>query len=172
MTIVPLVLAAGASTRMGSNKLFLRLAGTTLLRRAVRTALEAALDPVVVVLGRDAERARSEIADLPCRPVENADFESGIHTSLRAGIGAFPPGTNAAVVLLADMPFVTAPMIWTLVKRHAGSGRPLVLSEYGGVQAPPTLYARALFPELIAASKLAGNEYSTRPAASRPPSSH
>src|SRR5262245_5028009 len=109
------VLAAGASTRMGSNKLLLRLGGTTLLPRAVRAALEAGLDPVIVVLGRDAERARAEISDLACRPVENTDFESGIHTSLRAGIDALPPGTDAAVVLLADMPFVTAPMIWALV---------------------------------------------------------
>ena len=71
----------------------------------------------------------------------------------------------AAVVLLADMPFVTAPMIWTLVKRHAGSGRPLVLSEYGGVQAPPTLYARALFPELIAADSECGKKVVRRHAA-------
>jgi molybdenum cofactor cytidylyltransferase len=156
------VLAAGASTRMGSNKLLLRLGGVTLLRRAVDAALVAGLDPVVVVLGREAEVAREEISDLPCRPVENPDFASGIHTSLRAGIGALPPATSAAVVLLADMPFVTAPMIWAVAQRHLRGGHSLVLSDYAGVQAPPTLYARSLFPELLEADSGCGKKIAAR----------
>ncbi len=57
----------------------------------------------------------------------------------------------AAVLLLADMPYVTEEMIVALVRRYRESTAPLVLSEYAGAQAPPTLYDRCLFPELLAA---------------------
>jgi molybdenum cofactor cytidylyltransferase len=152
-TVAGIVLAAGASTRMGRNKLLLPLGGESLLRGAVRRALEAGFDPVVVVLGHEAERARPELAGLACRFVGNPDHASGQRTSVRAGIRAVQEGSEApaAVVLLADMPFVTAAMASELVRRHRETGAPLVLSDYGGVQAPPTLYARSLFEELASA---------------------
>jgi molybdenum cofactor cytidylyltransferase len=56
------------------------------------------------------------------------------------------------MILLADMPFVTADMIRTLAERYRAGDAPLVVSEYGEVNAPPTLYDRALFPELLAGS--------------------
>ena len=149
--VAGVVLAAGASTRMGRNKLLLPIGGEPLLRRAVRCALEAGLDPVAVVVGHEADRAREALAGLACRIVPNPDHAQGQQTSVRAGVRAVEGGSPAAVVLLADMPFVTAAMISELVRRHRETGAPLVLSDYAGVQAPPTLYARALFPELAAA---------------------
>lgn len=148
-----IVLAAGASTRMGRNKLLLPLGGESLLRGAARRAVEAGLDPVVVVLGHEADRAREELAELPCRVVANPDHARGQWTSVRAGIRAVQAhaGTPAAVLMLADMPFVTAAMVSEVVRRHRETGAPLVLSDYGGVQAPPTLFARALFEELASA---------------------
>jgi molybdenum cofactor cytidylyltransferase len=146
--VAGIVLAAGASTRMGANKLLLRLDGESVVRRAVRRALAAGLDPVVVVVGYEAERSRSELAGLPCRAVTNPDYGSGMRSSIRAGIAALPPDASAAVVTLADMPLVTAEMIAALVERYRGSNAPLVISEYGGAQAPPTLYDRRLFGEL------------------------
>ena len=65
------VLAAGSSTRMGENKMLLPLGGETVVRRAVRTAVEAALDPIIVVLGHEPERVRAALAGLPCRTVVN-----------------------------------------------------------------------------------------------------
>jgi molybdenum cofactor cytidylyltransferase len=147
-SVAGVVLAAGTSSRMGLNKLFLPLGGSTLLRRAVDTAAAAGLDPILVVVGHESERARAELAGLPCLPVENPEYAMGINTSLRAGIRAVPGDAAAAVVMLADMPFVCAPMVAALLARfHAGSA-PLVLSVYGDVLAPPTLYGRALFAEL------------------------
>jgi len=150
-TIAGVVLAAGQSTRMGASKIFLPIGGESLLRRAVATALASGLDPVVVVLGPQPERARRDLAGLACRAVENAAYARGIHTSLRVGIGTLPSDADAAVVLLADMPLVTARMIAEVAERYRSTGAPLVLSDYDGVQAPPTLYARPLFPELAAA---------------------
>jgi molybdenum cofactor cytidylyltransferase len=146
--VAGVVLAAGSSTRMGENKLFLRLEGETLLRRVANRAAAAGLDPVIVVIGFERERAESELAGLPSRTVFNADHAAGQHASFRAGIAAVPEEVSAAVVLLADMPRVTAEMIAALIARYRETTAPLVISEYGGVHAPPTLYDRALFPEI------------------------
>jgi molybdenum cofactor cytidylyltransferase len=78
----------------------------------------------------------------------NADYAKGVNVSLRAGIAQVPADSPAAVVMLADMPFVTAAMIRTMVDRYRASEYPLVISDYGGVNAPPMLYDRALFAEL------------------------
>lgn len=161
--VAGVVLAAGSSRRMGANKLLLPLGGATVVRRAVETALAAGLDPVVVVVGHERERVRAELADLRCEPVPNPDHAEGIHTSLRAGIAAVPPGCGAAVVLLADMPLVTPEMVRVLVERFRAAEAPLVVSVYGGVLAPPALYGRAIFPELLAAEgEGAGKRIATR----------
>jgi molybdenum cofactor cytidylyltransferase len=148
MKVAGILLAAGAGTRMGRNKLLDPLDGETLLRRAARRALAAGLDPVLVVVGHEAERARAEIEGLGCRAVPNPDHARGIDTSLSAGIDAVPPEADAAVVLLADMPWVSADMIRAVALRHAETGAPVVASRYGDATAPPVLYARSLFAEL------------------------
>ena len=149
-SIAGVVLAAGTSSRMGRNKLLLEVAGQSVLRRAVRTAVDAGLDPVLVLLGHESERARGEVADLDCEVVLNPEYQEGIHSSLRTGIRAVPERCAGAVVLLADMPLVDAGMIRALVERYRAERPPLVVSDYEGVDAPPILYDRRLFPELRA----------------------
>jgi molybdenum cofactor cytidylyltransferase len=148
--VAGIVLAAGSSTRMGGHKLLLELGGETLVRRAVRAAGQAGLDPVLVVLGHEAERVREELAGLPWRAVLNPEHASGAGTSIRAGVAATPSEAAALVVTLADMPFVTASMIGTLVERYRAGGARVVVSRYGGTDAPPTLFDRSLFGELAA----------------------
>jgi len=149
-TVAGIILEAGTSTRMGRNKLLFALDGETLLRRAVRGATRAGLDPVLVVLGHEADQARRELAPVDCRTVVNTEYARGINSSLHAGLAALPAEPRAVVVMLADMPFVTAEMIATLVTRYRAGTAPLVVSDYGGVHAPPQLYDRSLFPELMA----------------------
>ena len=147
--VAGIVLAAGSSTRMGRNKLLLEVAGESLVRRAVGVAREAGLDPVVVVTGHARERIEREIADMDCIPVFNADHTAGIQTSAASGVAGVAGTCDAAVVMLADMPFVTARMPRTLVERYADEAPPLVVSRYGGeVNAPPILYDQALFREV------------------------
>lgn len=147
-SVAGVVLAAGTSSRMGRNKLLLDVGGQSLLRRAVRTAIDAGLDPVLVVVGHESERARSELAELSCEWVLNAGYQEGIHSSVRTGIAAVPGRCAAAVVMLADMPLVDAEMVRTLIRRYVADRPPLVVSDYEGVDAPPILYDRSLFPEL------------------------
>jgi molybdenum cofactor cytidylyltransferase len=146
--VAGVVLAAGASRRFGRNKLLLTLDGESLVRRAAKAALTAGLSPVVVVLGHDADVIGGELSGLPLRTVVNAHHARGMNTSLAAGIAAVGAEADAAVVLLADMPRVTPAMIARLIAERRRTGAPLVASDYEGVHAPPTLYARAIFPEL------------------------
>jgi molybdenum cofactor cytidylyltransferase len=146
--VAGILLAAGSSARMGRNKLLLELSGETVIRRAARRAV-AVLDPVIVVLGHEADLVQHELVGLPCRTIVNPEHASGIHSSVEAGIAAVPADAEAAVVLLADMPLVTSAMIARLVETFRTSGAPLVISEYGDAVAPPHLYGRTLFPELL-----------------------
>lgn len=153
--VAGIVLAAGSSTRMGANKLFLELDGEAVVRRAARTASAAGLDPVVVVTGHEHEAVSARLHDLVVTVVYNREHAMGTHTSVAAGIASVPSDCAAAVVVLADMPFVTSAMLREVVARY-GVGRrdrsrpPLVVSRYGGdLTAPPILYDRALFGELL-----------------------
>lgn len=146
--VAGVVLAAGSATRMGSNKLLLPLDGEPLIRRVVRQPLEAGLEPVVVVLGHEARRVDDALRGLPCHTVVNREHQRGVNRSLRTGIDALPETVAAAIVLLADMPFVTHGMLTTLVERYRDGAVWLVVSDYAGVRAPPMLYDRSLFPEL------------------------
>jgi molybdenum cofactor cytidylyltransferase len=148
--IAGVVLAAGLSSRMGTNKMMLKVGGTSLVRRAVSTALSAGLDPVVAVVGHESARIRGELAGLSCTAVENPDYARGMNTSLRAGIRALPDDVEGAVVLLGDMPLVDAEMLRSLVDRFRSARPKLLVSTYGEVLAPPILYARGLFGELRA----------------------
>ncbi len=157
--VAAVVLVAGSSTRMGQNKLLLDIGNQTLLRRAVAAAVTAGLEPVVVVTGHQRDEAERQLEGFDCSFAHNAEHEVGIHTSVRVGIANLPEGVAAAIVMLADMPFVTAAMLRDLVARYRAVDAPLVLSRYGGeVNAPPMLYDRALFGELSVMQRRCGRE--------------
>ncbi len=147
--VAGIVLAAGSSVRMGRNKLLLELGGETVARRVVRTACAAGLAPVVVVTGHERGAVEAELRDMACRTVYNDEHAAGQHTSVRAGVRALDDDCAAAIVILADMPFVTSAMLRSVAARHAETGAPLVASRYGAdTVAPPILYDRRLFGEL------------------------
>jgi molybdenum cofactor cytidylyltransferase len=150
--VAGILLAAGLSSRMGSNKMLFELDGESVLRGAARRAIAAGLSPLLVVLGHQREKTEPEVAGLACEVVYNPDFEEGITSSLRAGLAALAahPEVQGAVVMLADMPYVTSAMLAALVARYRSSPAPLVVSDYEGVHAPPMLYDQSLFEELTA----------------------
>jgi len=150
VSIAGIVLAAGASRRMGTNKLLLVLAGESLVRRACRRALAAKLDPVIVVLGHESERVRTALAGLDCRFAYNSNVRTPMSVSLHTGLECLPPDTDAVVVMLADMVHVTARMLRALTAAASTSAAPVLVSRYADTLAPPVLFRRALFPELRA----------------------
>ena len=145
-----IILAAGASRRMGRNKLLLRIGGETLVRRAVARATAAGMSPVIVVLGHDPDSIRHELAGLSCQFVANPDYFGPTGGSLHRGLEALPDRVGSAVVMLADMPMITVEMLQSMVARARNSPAPAVASRYGDVLAPPLLFRRSLFAELLA----------------------
>ena len=146
------MLAAGASRRMGAgrNKMLLELDGEPLVRRAARRALAAGLAPVVVVLGHEADRVQAALAGLGCDCVVNPDFTGPTSGSLHLGLRGLGADAGAAVVTLGDMVHVSDDMLARLIAAGRESDAPLVVSRYGEVTAPPLLFRRVLFDELLA----------------------
>jgi molybdenum cofactor cytidylyltransferase len=146
------VLAAGSSSRMGSPKQTLQYKGESLLRRAALAALGAGCRPVMVVTGAHAELSRRELDGLGVRVVVNARWETGMASSIRAGVEGLlsaDADVAAAVFMLCDQPHVTADVISDLVAAHRATGRPVVASTYGGSFGVPALFGRTLLAELI-----------------------
>lgn len=147
-SIAGILLAAGSSTRMGSNKLLFTLEGEALIHRAARQALEAGVDPLIVVLGHEAERVREALEGVDCLIALNPEHARGVNRSLKAGMAELPPAASAVIVMLADMPHVSTTMLRAMIARYRTGTAPLVISDYGGINAPPMLYDRVLFDEL------------------------
>lgn len=145
--ISAVVLAAGASTRMGSHKLLLPLAGEPLVRRVARQVKEAGFDDVLVVAGHEHEQVIRALDGLDVRHTVNASYETGMGSSFRTAIEALPDSA-AAMFALADQPLLAAADYRELLDTYCAHGRGIVSVRYGGVTAPPHLFDRAYFPEL------------------------
>lgn len=143
-SIAGILLAAGAATRMGQPKLLLPWQGEPLIRHAARIALDAGLNPVVVVTGAE-QTIAAVLKDLPLQIVDNPDWQSGQSTSVRVGIQALPAETQAAIFLLGDQPFVTTDLIQQLIDTYRKT-RPIILAPFvNNKRTNPVLFDRSVF---------------------------
>ena len=145
-----ILLAAGASTRLGRAKQSIRIDGESLLRRAARALLATVPADGVVVLGHDAASLRTELAGLDLRCVVADDHAQGLSASLRAGLLALDPRCEAALIALTDQPGLDATHL--IVLRDAWRAQPTraAASAYAGVLGVPAMLPRAWFGELVA----------------------
>jgi len=114
------ILAAGASRRMGKNKMLLELDGESLIRRAAKRALAAGLSPLVVVVGCEADRLRAELKDLPLVFAVNSATTGPTSGSLHQGLNALSSDVDAVVVMLGDMVRVTTETLAMLIAAARG----------------------------------------------------
>jgi molybdenum cofactor cytidylyltransferase len=154
--VAGVVLAAGLSTRYGAAKQLLPWKDTTLTAHTVRTALKAGLDPVIVVLGHEAEKVEQTLSGLPVQLLINSQFAAGQSTSLRKGVEALPSRTGAAMFLLADQPGITPELIRIIVQAHRQTFAPACVPVFEGQRGNPVLFDQTLFHELRELSGDAG----------------
>ena len=149
--IAAIILAAGRGTRFGDEpKLLAPHRGKPLVRWVAEAALASSAKPVIVVTGHRAGEVEAALADLPVECAPNPSYAEGLSTSLKAGFRALPGDSEAAIVLLGDMPLVAAPVIDRLVGAWRAAGRPSALVPVtGGRRSNPVVLSRALEPEIM-----------------------
>ena len=151
--VAALILAAGKSSRMGSaNKLLALVGGTPMIARVAEAARASRARPVVVVTGFEADKVAAALAGMAAQIVANPDYALGLSTSLKAGLAALKDtGVTGALVLLGDMPHVTAATLDRLIAAFAHSGgRAICVPEAEGARGNPVLWPADLFAELAA----------------------
>lgn len=149
------VLAAGRASRMGEgghHKLLAEFEGEPLVRRSVRQAVEAKIGAVTVVTGHRSAEISDALAGLPVKLVHNPDFASGMASSLKTGLADIETrGLPGMMVLLADMPNVSAADIAALASAYARSGgKAVVRAVSDGQRGNPVILPAATFEALKA----------------------
>jgi molybdenum cofactor cytidylyltransferase len=157
--VAAVILAAGASTRMGTPKQLLQWQGRSLLRSITETAIAANCSPVIVVLGAYSDRIQAEVIDLPVQVVNNPEWQTGMGSSIRMGIQALLDlnmDVKAAILLLCDQPFVSPQIIQQLRSIYDATHQSIVASSYQDTIGVPALFDRQLFSELLELNQLEG----------------
>ena len=147
--VAGLVLAAGSGSRFGRPKALVDYRGRPLVLRAVEVLIAAGCAPVLTVLGAAAAEVRVAV-DLP-GSVVNADWASGMASSLRCGLAALPASAPAVVITLADQPLVGSAAVVRLVSAWQ-AGAIAAVATYAGRPRNPVLLIRDVWPDVAAAS--------------------
>lgn len=159
-----ILLAAGASTRMGRPKQLLSYGGHTLLRNAAEMAAASVCRPILVVLGANANELQHEIDDLLVRSVINERWAEGMGSSIQVGVRALKTydradRIEALVLMLCDQPSVTAAVIDNLVTTYHSNSKGIIASQYGRTLGVPALFGRKYFDELATISGTKGAKH-------------
>lgn len=147
-----ILLAAGASSRLGRPKQLLPYKGQSLLANAVDAANDSQGAPVIVVLGANAGEMEREIDQKKVHTVVNGEWDTGIASSIRQGLRELEkiaPGTNTAILMVCDQPYVTGALLDTLIAKHKNTGKGIVASRYQDAMGTPALFHRRLFDDLL-----------------------
>jgi molybdenum cofactor cytidylyltransferase len=143
------ILAAGASTRLGQPKQLLTIHGETLVHRTARFALEAGCAPVHVVTGALNDEIARELAPLAVRVVFNSVWQEGIASSIRCGLHSLEKAATSSVMfLVCDQVRLSTDLLQELRLASATHASAIIASEYGGTFGVPAVFPREYWPEL------------------------
>jgi len=152
---IAVVLAAGASTRLGRPKQALQFGGQSLLEHVVNSALESEIGMAIVVVGANAELCRSLLRSIPVVVEFNANWQAGVSSSIAVGLDVvdrFEEDTGVAfesvVFLTCDQPFLSSDLLNEMVKAYHAEPASIVACEYGGTLGVPALFSRKYYGEL------------------------
>jgi len=156
-----IILAAGMGTRMGATKQLLPLGGRPVLEKVIQNGLAAHLDPLILVLGHEANKIMDRLFLSRARVVINSKYKTGMSSSIKAGLAAIGPLCDGAMFLLGDQPQVPTAILKALIQSYtnqAHTKRPhtdrphtnqtIVIPTFRGRQGNPVIFGRHFFPEL------------------------
>jgi len=163
MNVGAIVLAAGASLRMGSPKALLRIGEETFVQHVVGQLHSAGVSDVVIVLGADAEGIRNSLSWFGGTIIINGDWKGGQLSSVIAGLDALSHRQLDGVMICpVDRPLITNTLISHLLKAFRESGKSIVVPVFRGRRGHPTLFSSAVFDELRAAPLNVGARHVAR----------
>ncbi len=148
------VLAAGEAKRFGGLKQMLEYQGMSLLKRSVKSASEVVENPVKVVLGARAQKITREIENLDAGIVYNNDWESGMASSIKAGIESLPDSCQAIMLILCDQAMVGPDQLLQLQETWLQDKSQIVAASFAGTVGAPVIIPRDFFPDVM---KLSGD---------------
>jgi molybdenum cofactor cytidylyltransferase len=145
-----IILAAGKSDRFeGEQKVLLDWFGEPFIRHIARTAINANLEPVIVIAGLQYNKVKQALAGLPVVVKENKDWEAGQSTSIQTGIQNLPERVRSVIFLLADQPQVSTALLTALIERHRQTASAIVAPLVEDRRANPVLFDRVTFHDLM-----------------------
>lgn len=147
-----IILAAGASTRLGRSKQTLPYKDSTLLNHTIEVALNSALGPVLVVVGANQEEILPHIQKEQVEIIVNTEYAEGIASSIRAGIGFVQEHLkqcNDVILMVCDQPHVDQQLLKSLVNVKAATGKPLAACVYKETVGVPALFDKQFFSHLL-----------------------
>ena len=148
--VAGLVMAAGRSSRMGANKLLMDDNGKPIIARVVEHALAADLAEIVVVAGHQETDVRAALAGQNVRIVPCPEYADGMSASLRCGLKALTADTDAALILLGDMPRVGTGLLRRMIAAfNPTEGRAIIVPAFRGKRGNPVLWDRRFFAEMM-----------------------
>ena len=146
-----IILAAGASNRMGKPKQLLRWHEKPLLQTVIDKAQAYTFDTNVLVLGAHSEEIKRAIVPGRFRIIINEDWKEGIASSIRKGVEGsleINPELEHILILLSDQPFLTSELIHEMIGSHKQHGKSITACKYQDTVGVPAIFARPLFREL------------------------
>ena len=147
--VAGIILAAGASSRMGEDKALLRWGERSFLEHLMAALKAAGAEPLRVVLGANAEEVQRRVRFGAGEVIVNRDWERGMLSSLLVALDSLPAeSVDASIVCLVDHPCVSSRLIQTLIDKYQETGKPIVQPTYRGRRGHPVLFAASLFDEL------------------------
>ena len=150
--IAGLILAAGASTRMGRTKQLLRFNGVTLLDRILNEALYSELDEIFLILGYQASEIKRALGQTlthkKLQVIENRNYAQGISSSITAGLSAIEANYDHMMILLADLPHINSRLINLLLNGYLESGLSIGAIQVKSKRSHPVIFGKALYDEL------------------------
>ncbi|HVB63281.1 MAG TPA: nucleotidyltransferase family protein [Nitrolancea sp.] len=146
--VAGVILAAGTSSRLGSPKQLLDLGGKPVLAHTLAAVRQTTLDPIIVVLGYEAERIAASVDLEQVETIYNPDYLSGQSSSVRTALGALPLDVAAVLFILGDQPLVEPVVIERLTSAFRQDPPIIVQPKYREGRGNPVLISRELFNEL------------------------
>lgn len=144
-----IVLAAGASTRMGSQKVVLPYNGKTVIRHIVDELAAVGLNEIVVVVGNRAQNVRDALTDSSAIITENSHFEEGMLSSVRVGIRAASTQNDHALICLGDQPALRSGLVQVLIEEAARSPKTIIVPRYNELRGHPMVVPRCFWNEVL-----------------------